>query len=183
LVEKQAVIQGYAQALFTVAEAEGDLEEVEDELYRFGKTVERQGDLREALSDPALPAERKKALVTELLGDRASRHTMSLIGFVIDQGRGRDLPKIAEALAEVAAERRRRVVAEVRTAVPLDKSRRNRLAAALSKAAGKDVELKVLIDPTVVGGVTARIGDQVFDGTIRRKLELAREQLVRGRLA
>ena len=72
-------------------------------------------------------------------------------------------------------------VAEVRTAVPLDGGRRDGLAKALSEATGKDVELKVLVDPSVIGGVVARVGDQVFDGSIRRKLELAREQLVRAR--
>jgi len=72
-------------------------------------------------------------------------------------------------------------VAEVRSAVPLDEERRTKLAEALSKASGKDVELKVLVDPTLVGGVVARVGDQVFDGSIRRKLELARDQLAGAR--
>ena len=81
----------------------------------------------------------------------------------------------------MAAERRRRQVAEVRTAIPLDAKRRERLAKALSKATGKEVELKAIVDSRVIGGVVARVGDQVFDGTIRRKLELAREQLTRSR--
>jgi len=175
--ERTRLVQGYAQALFVVAEAEGDLPQVEDELYRFGKAVEANGQLREALTDPRLPAERKKAVLQDLLGAKASPRTVSLLGFLIDQGRAKDLPKIIEALAEVAAERRRRQVAEVRTAIPLDAKHRERLAKALSKATGKEVELKAIVDSQVIGGVVARIGDQVFDGTIRRKLEFAREQL------
>jgi F-type H+-transporting ATPase subunit delta len=178
---KDRVIQGYAQALFAVAEAEGELDQVEDELFRFGKTMQSRPDLREALTDPKLPADRKKAVLQELLGKKASPHTLSMLGFLIDQGRTRDLPKILEALSEVAAEQRRKQVAEVRTAVPLRDEQRKRLQEALSKATGKDVELKVLIDPTVIGGVVARVGDQVFDGTIRRKLEMAREQLSQAR--
>jgi F-type H+-transporting ATPase subunit delta len=177
--DSDRLVRGYAQALFSVAEAEGSLEQVEDELFRFGKTVEREPQLREALTDPGLPAERKRAVLQELLDPKASRHTVGLLGFVLEQGRARDLSKIIQALAEVAAERRRRAVAEVRSAVPLDQERRERLAQALSHVTGKDVELKVLVDPEVIGGVVAQVGDQVFDGTIRRKLELAREQLGR----
>jgi len=181
VAEKDRLIRGYAQAIFAVAEAEGDLEQVEDELYRFARTVEREGELREALTDPGLPPERKKAILEDILGQRANRHTVALLGFLVDQGRAKDLPKIMDALAEVAAERRRQVVAEVRTAVPLDEERRRELAEALSNATGKEVALKALVDPTVIAGVVARVGDQVFDGTIRRKLDLAREQLTRAR--
>jgi F-type H+-transporting ATPase subunit delta len=181
VAEKASVIRGYAQALFAVADAEGELPQVEDELFRFGKAVERRPKLREALTDPALPSERKRAVIEDLLGDRASRHTISLLGFVVDAGRAKDLSRIIDAMVALAAERQSRVVAEVRTAVPLDTRRREQLAKALSKATGKDVELKVLVDPSVIGGVVARVGDQVIDGSIRRKLELARQQLARVR--
>ena len=181
MAERDRLIQGYAQALFAVAEAEGNLEDVEDELFRFGKTVEGQPQLREALTDPGLPADRKKAVVRELLGDKAGSQTVSLLSFVVEQGRGKDVPKITEALAELAARRRQRAVAEVRTAVPLDDERRQRLTERLSQASGRQVELKAVVDPSVIGGVIARVGDQVFDGSIRRKLEMAREQLARTR--
>jgi F-type H+-transporting ATPase subunit delta len=179
--DRDRVIHGYAQALFAVAEAEGVLEEVEDELFRFGKTVESSPELHDALTDPALPSDRKRAVLEDLLGERASPHTVNLLAFLVDSGRARDLQRIVTTLAEVAAERRRKAVAEVRTAVPLDDEQRKRLEKALSKATGKELELKVLVDPSVIGGVVARVGDQVFDGTIKRKLEMAREQLTRAR--
>jgi len=175
----ERMIQGYARALFSVAEAEGSLDEVEDQLYQFAKTVEREGGLREALMDPQLPSDRKRAVLQALLGGRASPHAVALLEFVIDRGRGKDLPRIIDALVRLAAERQRRAVAEVRAAVPLHEEHRRRLAEALGTATGKDVELHVVVDPSVIGGVVARVGDQVFDGTIRRKLQLAREQLVR----
>jgi F-type H+-transporting ATPase subunit delta len=179
--ERDRLIRGYAQALFAVAEAEGDLDQVGDELYRFGKTIEARPELRDALTDPSLPADRKRAVLEELLGGKANPHTLNLLIFLVEQGRARDLQRIVTALAEVAAERQRKVVAEVRSAVPLDEDQRARLAEALSKATGKDVELKVLVDPSVIGGAVARVGDQVFDGSVRRKLEIAREQLTRAR--
>jgi len=174
---KDEIVRGYAQALLAVAEAEEDLGTVEDELFAFAKTVERDARLREALTDPALPAENKRAVVKELLGDRANPHTVSILGFLIEQGRAKELGRILEGLAELAAERRKRVVAEVRSAVPLSQERRKKLAEALSKATGKNVEIKVVIDPAVIGGVLARVGDEVFDGTVRTRLEDARERL------
>lgn len=177
MAEKDRLVKGYAHALFAVAEAEGTLELVEDELFRFGKTVEGQPDLRDVLADPALPVDRKKAVLEDILGDRASPLTINLLGFIVEQGRARNLPNIVSALAEIAAERRRRAVAEVRVAVPLDAERRKRLEKALAAATDRDIELKVLVDPAVIGGAVARVGDQVFDGTIRRRLELARVRL------
>ena len=104
---------------------------------------------------------------------------MSILGFLIDQGRTRELGGIIEELARVAAERRQRAVAEVRSAIPLDEEQRRRLTEALERATGKKIELKVLVDPSVVGGLVARVGDQVIDGTVKRRLELARERLGR----
>ena len=177
MATKDEIVRGYAQALLAVAEAEEDLGTVEDELFAFAKTVERDARLREALTDPALPAENKRAVVKELLGDRANPHTVSILGFLIEQGRAKELGRILDGLAELAAERRKHVVAEVRSAVPLSQERRKKLAEALSKATGKNVEIKVVIDPAVIGGVLARVGDEVFDGTVRTRLEDARERL------
>jgi F-type H+-transporting ATPase subunit delta len=177
VARRDELIQGYAQALFSVSEAEGVLEDVEDELFRFARTVERQSKLREALTDLALPSERKRAVLTDLLGEKATPHTLNLVAFVVESGRARDLPAIVDRLVELAEERRERAVAEVRTAVPLTAERQRKLASALSKATGKRVDLRVLVDPEVVGGVVSRVGDQVFDGSIRRKLELAKERL------
>jgi F-type H+-transporting ATPase subunit delta len=181
VAERDSLVRGYAQALFAVAEAEGELEQVENELYVFAKAVEKQPKLREALTDPALPADRKKGVIEELLGNRASSHTVRLLGFLVEAGRAKDLSRIIEAMAELAAERRRKAVAEVRTAVPLDAKRRELLAKALSAATGKDIDLKVLVDPSVIGGAVAQVGDQVFDGSVRRKLELARQHLAQVR--
>jgi F-type H+-transporting ATPase subunit delta len=177
--ESDRLIRGYADALMSIAEAEGTLDVVEDELYRFAKTVEGEPALREALTDPSLPADRKKAMLQELLGSRANAHTVNLLGFLVEQGRARDLSRIIGTLAELAAARRQRAMAEVRTAVSLDSGQRERLTQALARATGRTLELKVIVDPSVIGGVVAQVGEQVFDGTIRRKLEMARQQLGR----
>lgn len=172
-------VKGYADAIFEVARAEGQLEEVEDELFRFARTLESSPDLREALQDPRLDLARKQAILGDLLDEKASPLTRGLIGFVVGLGRADDLPDIVDELVGRAAGERNREVAEVRSAVPLDKEIIDRLAAALSKATGKQVEVKVVVDPSVIGGIRARVGNTVLDGSVRHRLEMLRERLLR----
>lgn len=179
MADRDALIRGYAEALFEIAEAEGELRIVEDELYAFAKALERHGEVREALHDPALPAENKKGLIRDLLGSRANPNTVNVLSFLIDQGRARDIEAIVETFARVAAERRARQLAEVRSAVPLDEAQRRRLAEALSRATGRAVEVKVVVDPSLIGGIVARVGDEIFDGSVRSRLAEARERLTR----
>jgi F-type H+-transporting ATPase subunit delta len=167
----------YAHALFTVAEAEGNLPEVEDELFRFARILEGNDDLRMALTDPQLPAERRQAIIEELLEGKALPVTKSLVSFVVSVGRASELPKIVERFVSLSASERQHEVAEVRTAVALNEPQRRRLAEALGKATGKQVEVKVIVDPTVLGGVLARIGDTVIDGTVRTRIDQMKEQL------
>lgn len=174
---RDAVVDGYAEAVLAIAEAEGELDPTLEHLYAFAKTLEREGKLRQALVDPGLPLENKRALIHDVLGARANPNAVNAIALVVEQGRARDLGAIAEAAAALAAERRQHVLAEVRSAVPLDEERRARVADALAKATGRQVEIKVVVDPTVVGGVVARVGDEVFDGSVRSRLEGAREHL------
>jgi F-type H+-transporting ATPase subunit delta len=173
------LIRGYAEALFRVVRAEGELDRVEDELFRFGKILEKNHELRQALSDQSMERAQRSKVLEELLEDKVSAHTLGLLTFIVAQGRARQLPQILEELSTIAAEARNFAVAEVRTAVPLDEKQRSELAKALSKATGKNVEIKVLVDPSVIGGVVAKVGDTVIDGSIKRRLEQLREQ-VRG---
>ena len=175
MAAKEPLIQGYATALFSVALAEGVLDQIEDELFRFARTVENESQLREALTDANLPAEHRANMVAELLGKKTSPHTANLISFIVTSGHARDLSHIVDALVALAAEKRKHVVAEVRSAVPLDEGQQKKLKDALEKATGKQIELKVLVDPSVIGGVVARVGDMVFDASVRRRLQLAKE--------
>src|SRR4051795_368973 len=158
---------GYAQGIFDIARAEGALEKVEDELFQFSQLFQGNEQLREKLTDQSLPVEKRQAIVEDLLGQKASPLTVNLISFLVGTGRARDLPEIVNRLVERAAAERQRAVAEVRAAVPLDDEQRRRLTEALENATGKKVELKVIVDPSVLGGVVARVGDTVIDGTVR----------------
>jgi F-type H+-transporting ATPase subunit delta len=171
------VIEGYATAIFEVARAEGALEQVEDELFRFSRIVEQEPKLREALRDIAIPPEQRAKMVQELLGKRTSPHTVNLISFIVLSGHAREMGPIIEAFTRKAAAERNRALAEVRSAVPLDADQRANLAEAIKRATGRDVEMKVLVDPNVIGGLLVRVGDQVFDATVRHRLQLAKERL------
>jgi F-type H+-transporting ATPase subunit delta len=173
------LIRGYAEALFNVLRAEDELDRVEDELFRFGKLVESNNELRQVLADKSIDRAQRTKVLEELLGDKVSAHTLGLLTFIVNQGRGRQLPQILEELSSLAAAARNSVVAEVRTAVPLDDSQREELAGALSEATGKQVQVKTIIDPSVIGGVVAKVGDTVIDGTIRHRVEQLREQVRR----
>jgi F-type H+-transporting ATPase subunit delta len=180
MTTKDPRVQGYAAALFQIAKAEGALEQVEDELFRFARTLENEIKLRDALVDPNLPADHRAKMVRELLGAKASPHTANLIAFIVEQGRARELTAIVDSLVELAAQERSKAVAEVRSALPLDGEQRAKLEDALRKATGKEITLKVIVDPSVVGGLVARVGDVVFDASVRRRLTLAKEHFERG---
>jgi F-type H+-transporting ATPase subunit delta len=164
-------IDAYAGALFEVARAEGNLDEVEDELFRFARSLEGSDALRNALTDEMVPAAKRQAIVEDLLGGKASPTTAQLVSFVVGSGRGRDLPAIIAKLVERAAAQKQRAVAEVRSAIPLDDDQKHRLAAALANATGRQVEVKVVVDPSVLGGIVATVGDTVIDGSVRTRLD------------
>jgi len=171
------LISGYAQALFRVVKAEGELDRVEDELFRFGKVLESNHELKQVLADQGIDKAQRNKVLDELLADKVSPHTLGLLSFVVEQGRARYLPEILEELTRLAAEARNSVVAEVRSAVPLDETQQKQLTEALSKATGKNVEVKVIVDPSVIGGIVATVGDTVIDGTVKKKLAALKSQV------
>jgi F-type H+-transporting ATPase subunit delta len=167
----------YADALFEVARAEGTLGEVEDELFRFSQVLQGNDELRDALTDARVPAVRRQQIVEDLLGGKASPVTSALVSMVVGTGRARDLPQIIRQLVERSAAEANKEVAEVRSAVELSAGQRERLAQALSTATGKQVSLKVVIDPSVLGGIVAQVGDTVIDGSVRSRLDQLKQAL------
>jgi F-type H+-transporting ATPase subunit delta len=164
-------IEAYADAMFEVARAEGTIDEVEDELFRFARALDASDELRDALTDPHIPASRRQQIVEDLLGSRATPVTTALVSMVVGIGRGRDLPTIIDLLVQKSASSKDKAVAEVRSAVDLTPEQRDRLTQAIKSATGKDVEIKVIIDETILGGVVTTIGDTVIDGSVRSRLE------------
>jgi len=169
--------QAYAEALFAVARAEGDVDEVEDELFRFARVLEGSDELRDKLADPHIPVATRLQIVTDLLGQQARPATVHLVNMLVGNGRSRELPAIVNAMVELSARQADREIAEVRSAMALTDDQKTRLADALAKATGKQVEVKVIIDESIKGGIIARVGDTVIDGSVRRRLEQLRNTL------
>jgi F-type H+-transporting ATPase subunit delta len=170
-------LDGYGAAIFEVAKAEGQLERLERELFTVARTFATSNELRETLTNPQLPIERKQGIIDDLIGGRASPFTVGLVSFVVEVGHATDLPAIIDAFIARAAGSRAKAVAEIRSAVPLEPEVLERLSAALSGATGKDLELKVIVDPSVIGGIVARVGDVVIDGSVARRLASLREAM------
>ena len=168
-------VTGYADALFAVAAAEGDLAAVEDELFRFAQALRSDDQLGSTLADQGVPVSRRQQVVEDLLGGKASATTTALVSLVVGAGRATDLPAIVDALVERSAASRNKSVATVRSAIDLTAEQRDRLASAINTRTGRDVEIRVVIDPTVLGGVVTEIGDDIIDGSVRRRLNQLRE--------
>ena len=170
-------VKGYAAGLFEIARAENQLDRVQSELLQIANAFRSSDELRDTLSNPQLPAERKKAVVDGLLETRASDLTVAFVNFVVGLGRASSLPDIVDEMIATAAASANREVAEIRTAVELDDATVDRLLAALARKTGKQLEPKVIVDPSIVGGIVARVGDIVIDGSVQKRLSGLREAL------
>lgn len=167
--------EAYARGMLAIAEAEGNPADVADEVWRFGQALQGNDELRAALSDPRIEASRRQQIVEDLLGGRASDTTTALISMAVGSGRAGDIPKMADHLNGMVSSSTGREIALVRSATPLTDDQQQRLHAALQQATGKDLDLKVAVDPSVVGGIVTEIGDVVLDGSVRSRLVQLRE--------
>ena len=167
----------YAEAFFAVITAEGHLNEAQDELFRFARIVEGNDELQARLTDTAIPVGTRQQIVFDLLEGKALPTTVALVSTLVGTGRLRDLPTIVDRLLQRTASLTNRTVAEVRSAVELTPDQQDRLKAALANATGKNVNLKVIVDPTVLGGLVATVGDTVIDGTVRTHLDQLKSRL------
>jgi F-type H+-transporting ATPase subunit delta len=165
--------------LATAAEAErqGQLDDLEDDLFRFGRIVGAEPELRSVLSNPLLPGAGKRSLLDTLLAGKVTPTAFRLITQAAVHPRGRGLDASLDDYAQLAAEWRQRLIAVVRVAAGLTNSQRGRLAAALRHIYGHDVHLNVVVDPGVVGGMSVRIGDEFIDGSVASRLTELRQRL------
>src|SRR5947209_1742833 len=164
-------------AAMTRAEREEQLDEVEGELFRFERIIDGEPQLRSALTNRNLPAERKQQLVHRLLDGKAAPVTVALVERAVLFPRGRTVERVLDEFTAFAAQRRSRLIARVTSAVPLTEDQQNRLSDALAREFGHEVRLRMVVDPELVGGITVRIGDELLDASVLRQLGAARRHL------
>lgn len=168
-------VEAYAEGLLTIARAEGSADILSDEMFQFARALEGNDELRDALTDPLVSADRRQQVVEDLLGGRASNVTTAAVSMVVAAGRAGELAAIADAVVGANAHAGGKAVAEVRSAVALTADQQQRLAVALAASTGGEVEVKNIVDPSVVGGIVTQIGDTVIDGSVRSRLAKLRE--------
>lgn len=168
----------YAKALFSLAHDEHRHREVRAELENLGSLFAGSRELRDALLTPMHPADERKSAL-KAIGDSAnvSGLVQNFLAYLIDQRRLINFDGIVEAYGALADESEGLVTAEVVSASPLDDRRKDRLRRALSERTGQEVRLDITVDPSLIGGAIAKVGDLVFDGSLRTQLGQLRNNL------
>jgi F-type H+-transporting ATPase subunit delta len=164
-------------AAFGVAEKDGSLDRVEDELFRFGRILDREPELSRLLSDTATPVDKRVVLLRDVLGGKVTPVTATLLEQAVRNPRSRNLDVAAEELSELAAARRDRYVAHVRTPMRMTGEQEQRLTDSLTRLYGRPISLQVELDPDLLGGLVVRVGGELIDGSVAGRLAAARRAL------
>lgn len=164
-------------AMFLRAERSGELDEVEDQLFRFGRIIDGAPGLSVILDDPTTPGPARASLVARLLDGRAHRLTSELLAQLATDPGSRSFTHGVGEIVSQAAERKDKVVATVHSATTLTIEQTSRLTAALAKMYGRPVSVHVLVEPALQGGILVRVGDEVIDGSVTGRLDALRRRL------
>jgi F-type H+-transporting ATPase subunit delta len=164
-------------ALFAAAEKGHKLDQVEDELFRFERILQSEGEITSLLDEFTVVPTRRTALVDSLVKDKVSPITLALLHHAVSSERKRSVTLAIDDLLEKAAARQQRSVARVISAVPLTDAQQERLAALLTDIYQRAISVRTAIDPQVQGGLVVRVGDEVIDGSIATRFEAARAAL------
>jgi F-type H+-transporting ATPase subunit delta len=166
-------------AVLGAAEKTGRLDEIEDELFRFGRILDREPELAGLLTDTGAPVEGRLALLDRLLARKVSPTTATLLRQAVQLPRDRHLDTVAEELAELAAARRQRSIARVATPVRLTSEQEQHLSDSLTRLYGRPMSLQVELDEALLGGLVVRVAGEVIDGSVAGRIEAARRHLPR----
>ncbi len=170
-VERQAV-----RAAFSVAQIEGNLDEVEEQLFRLGRIVDADSGLRATIGDRQIPLSARQQLLSDVISGKVLP-VVELLARRAVAARKRTFDLTVEEYLTVASQLRQRAIAVVEVAQQLSTEQQQRIAAALSKQVGRDVSVHVVLNPTVLGGVRVSLGDEIIEGTVAGRLEDAQRKL------
>jgi F-type H+-transporting ATPase subunit delta len=170
-------VAGYAAAVFEGVTTT-ELEEIEDQLFRFARTVENSRPLRRALGNRDLPVALRQEVIADLFGTQVLPATQRLAAYAVRGGRARDIVATLDSLVVEAARARGWRVARVQAADQVNDDQRRVLSEALAVLTGHPVELQVTIDAHLLGGVVVQVGDLLVDGSARHRLDQLKEHLL-----
>jgi len=180
-VSNTAAARRYAKALFSLAVEEGEVQSIRDQLDDMDGLFDANPELRRRLFQPLHPVvERRSVLIKVCERGGLSRSVQNFFSYLIDQRRLVDFTGIRDEYERLADESVGRVRAELRCASPLDEQQRERVTAALARRTGKQIDLSVTVDPSLLGGAIATVGGMVFDGSLKTQLARLRATLMKG---
>ena len=170
--------QSYAASLVELAKAEGSLDRVDQDIRLVKATLAEHINLKTALTDSGVPVEQQQRVVEEIFSDKVARVTLNFIRLLIGMGQVGLLPEIADEFARRLEAVENKIIAEVTTAVPMEKQDVDRVAERLSALAGRDVTVRSTVDSSMVGGIVVRMGGKLLDGSVRNQLERLKAQML-----
>ena len=176
MVDAMEAIAVEAQA--AAANLQGELDQVEEELFQISQLITAQPELRQALTDRFTETQTKVAILNGVLSGKITPYTLRLLRAIAESPRGRSLDRGLAEFMKATADRRNHLIARVFSAVELTEGQLTRLSQALSKQVGQPVRLNAQVDPETIGGLSVRLADEVIDGTLINRLTQARRVLV-----
>ncbi|HET6613521.1 MAG TPA: ATP synthase F1 subunit delta [Kofleriaceae bacterium] len=173
-----SIARRYARALLDIGKKNGTTESLGREVASLSRAIESSPELSETLANPAFPKSDRERVLTAVL-DRigASKTTKSVTALLLDRERMDIVPDVARELSRMVDEEAGRARAEVTSSAPLSPAAKQRLVRALERLSGKTIEMTVREDASLIAGVIAKLGDTVYDGSLRNQLERMRATL------
>jgi len=164
-------------AMFRRAERSGELDDVEDQLFRFSRIVDASPELSVILDDPTADPASRSALVDRLLAGKAHPLVTELVDALARDTAGRSFTHGIKELIDQAAQRQEKIVAIVKAAVPLTDDQVSRLVGSLGRIYDRQVSVHVEVEPELVGGIRVQVGDEVIDGSVSARLEALKRRM------
>ncbi|MDQ2941215.1 MAG: ATP synthase F1 subunit delta [Chloroflexota bacterium] len=176
MARRETAARRYAEAAFELGRADGTLDAWADDLARLSEALANQ-QVEAIVKHPAIAFARKEGVLQQVVGGGVSKEALSLVLLMIRRGRPKQVAAMVERFNELLRRERGIVRAEVRTALPLDDAERTAISERLRALTGEKVEISEIVDGSLIGGIAVRIGDRLYDASVRSRLERLRARL------
>jgi F-type H+-transporting ATPase subunit delta len=176
---KGAIARRYAEAVFDIAQRQNTVDRTLDDIQGIAQLFSER-KLSYLLREPKIPAQRKETALRQALADKVLPTSLNLALLIVQRRLVEVMPNIAKELEQFVLNYRNQAVAEVTTAVPMNDAQSATVTRALEQKTGKHILLQTRVDPSILGGVVARVGDEIIDGSVRNRLHSLQQQLLSG---
>jgi F-type H+-transporting ATPase subunit delta len=176
VARRETAARRYAEAAFELGRADGTLDAWARDLARLSEALAIP-EVERIVKHPAIAFAPKQEVLRQIVGGDVSKQALNLVLLMIRRGRPKQVPAMVERFKELLRRERGIVLAEVRSALPLDETERLAISERLATLTGDSVEISEMVDPLLIGGIAVRIGDRLYDASVRSRLERLRARL------